>query len=408
MKVEERFLQYVGYPTMSDENSESCPSSARQWALIEHLVREMQEMGLEEVKADENGYVTAAVPANVEGRPTVGFIAHMDTSPDAPDAPVRPCTVLYEGEPVLLNAGRQLYLDAAEYPALNRYKGQHLIVTDGTTLLGADDKAGIAEILTAVEELLHSGRPHGRIRIGFTPDEEIGRGADRFDVESFGADYAYTVDGGALGELEYENFNAAGATIRFSGVSIHPGSAKNKMKNAALMAMECNALLPAMEIPRCTEGREGFFHLTDMSGDVEHAQLRYIIRDHDRARFEERKRTLEKAVEAINEKWGADSAELILRDSYYNMKEKLADKMWIVERAADAMRKVGVEPEFTPVRGGTDGARLSFMGLPCPNICTGGENFHSRFEYVPVESMEKITAILLELMCGAEKIVQNP
>jgi tripeptide aminopeptidase len=302
--------------------------------------------------------------------------------------------VKYEGGSVCLNEEKGIFLTPEEYPSMNRYVGNRLIVTDGTTLLGADDKAGVCAIVSAIERIIKSGAKHGTVKIGFTPDEEIGRGADHFDVEKFGADYAYTVDGGGLGELEYENFNAASAKAEFFGVSIHPGSAKDKMKNAALMAMDFNALLPADEIPAKTEGYEGFFHLIDMKGDCENAELVYIIRDHDRAKFEEKKVVFKSVCDQINEKYGCGSCAVTVKDSYYNMKEIIDENMFTIERAIAAMKAVGVEPEIVPIRGGTDGARLSFMGLPCPNICTGGENFHSRFEYLPVESLEKVVDIV--------------
>ncbi len=309
----------------------------------------------------------------------------------------------YEGEDVLLNAARDLWLRAADYPALEKHRGQNLIVTDGTTLLGADDKAGAAEIVTALEALIASGAEHGKVCVAFTPDEEIGRGADHFDIPGFGADYAYTVDGGRLGELEYENFNAAAATVTLHGLSIHPGDAKGRMKNASLMAMEYDALLPAGEIPAETEGYEGFFHLCSMEGAVEEAKLVYIVRDHDRTRFERRKEQMRAAAERICEKYGPGAAEVALRDSYYNMREKIEPHMEIIERAKAALEKNGVTPVVKPIRGGTDGARLSFEGLPCPNLCTGGENYHGRFEYVPAEDMETMVNVLCTLITDAAK-----
>lgn len=399
MKVEERFLTYVAYPTMSDENSPTCPSTEKQRFLAKALDAELRALGLCDVKTDENGYVTATLPANAEGFPnTVGLIAHMDTSDAAPDAPIKPRTVEYEGGDILLNSDLGIYLTEREYPYLSGYKGQHLIVTDGTTLLGADDKAGIAEIVTALERLITSNIPHGKVRVAFTPDEEIGRDGERFDVPAFGADFAYTVDGGALGELEYETFNAASATVTVNGVSIHPGSAKGRMKNAALIAFEYNALLPKDEIPAKTEGYEGFYHLTDLSGDVEKARLSYIIRDHDRAVFESRKETMLRAADTINAQYGEGTVAVKLTDSYYNMRERIEPCMYIVECAKEAMTALGVKPICQPIRGGTTGAHLSFMGLPCPNLCTGGENFHSRFEFVSVESMERVTDILCKLI----------
>ncbi len=399
MKVQDRFLKYVSFPTMSDEESETCPSSAKQKKLGEYLTEELLSLGLADAHMDENGYVYATLPANCEGGiPTVGLISHMDTSPEAADEPIRPKTVAYDGGDILLNEEKGITMREADYPYLADYRGQHLIVTDGTTLLGADDKAGVAEIVTAIEALIASGKKHGTVKIGFTPDEEIGRGADLFDVEKFGADYAYTVDGGALGELEYENFNAASAVAEFAGISIHPGSGKDRMKNAALYAAEFVSLLPAHEIPAETEGYEGFYHLLGIEGGIESAKVTYIIRDHDREKFEEKKRVFLAAGEKINEKYGEGTCRVTVKDSYYNMKEIIDANLYTVERAKTAMREVGIEPKVIPIRGGTDGARLSFMGLPCPNLCTGGENFHSRFEFVSVESMEKISEMLVRLL----------
>ena len=400
MTVLDRFLKLVSFPTASDENSEACPSTPGQRALAEELVRQMKELGIQDAVVDENGYVYGTIPANCERPlPVYGLIAHMDTSPDACGAHIHPrVTEAYDGGDIVLNAEKGILLRPAEYESLRRNVGKRLVVTDGTTLLGADDKAGVAEILSAAEKLLASDRPHGKIRLAFTPDEEIGRGADRFDVAFFGADYAYTVDGGTLGELEYENFNAASAKIVIHGKSIHPGSAKGKMVNASLVAMELHALLPEKETPFFTEGYEGFFHLTDMQGETEQAQLSYIIRDHDRTRFEARKARMQEACGVINGRYGAGTAELTLRDSYYNMKEKLDGCMFLIEDAKYALRELGVEPVTVPIRGGTDGARLSFMGLPCPNLCTGGENYHGRFEYIPVEDMELCASMLAGLM----------
>ena len=399
MKVQDRFLKYVSFPTMSDEESETCPSSAKQKKFGEYLTEELLSLGLADAHMDENGYVYATLPANCEGGiPTVGLISHMDTSPEAADEPIRPKTVAYDGGDILLNEEKGIAMREADYPYLADYRGQHLIVTDGTTLLGADDKAGVAEIVTAIEALIASGKKHGTVKIGFTPDEEIGRGADLFDVEKFGADYAYTVDGGALGELEYENFNAASAVAEFAGISIHPGSGKDRMKNAALYAAEFVSLLPAHEIPAETEGYEGFYHLLGIEGGIENAKVTYIIRDHDREKFEEKKRVFLAAGDKINEKYGEGSCRVTVKDSYYNMKEIIDANLYTVERAKTAMREVGIEPKIIPIRGGTDGARLSFMGLPCPNLCTGGENFHSRFEFVSVESMEKISEMLVRLL----------
>ena len=395
MTVSERFLKYVNYPTMSDESCPDCPSTKKQLALAGELAKELDLLGLTDARVDEHGYVYASLPATAEAKNVIGFIAHMDTSDAAPDSPIRPRRVVFDGSDIVLNEEKGIVLSPSVYPCLNRYRGQELIVTDGTTLLGADDKAGIAEIMTMLEKL--KDRPHGLIRVAFTPDEEIGRGADLFDVAGFSADYAYTVDGGALGELEYENFNAASAKAVFHGVSIHPGSAKGLMKNACLMALRFDSLLPADEIPEKTEGREGFHHLCDMKGSIELAELDYIIRDHNRAEFEKKKEQLLAAADRINAEYGPGSAEVILRDSYFNMKEIIEAHPETVDRALAAMRETGIEPQVVPIRGGTDGARLSFMGLPCPNLCTGGENYHSRFEFIPTGSMEKISDLLVRI-----------
>ena len=400
MTVIDRFLKLVSFETTSDEASETCPSTPNQKLLGAELVRQMQEMGISDAHMDEHGYVYGTVPANTDKTlPVLGLIAHMDTSPDASGKDIKPrITEPYAGGDVILNAGKDIRLSPADFPSLNRHIGKRLIVTDGTTLLGADDKAGVAEILAAAQALLTSDRPHGTVRLGFTPDEEIGRGADLFDVKGFGANYAYTVDGGAIGELEYENFNAASAVLKFNGRSVHPGDAKDKMISAMLMAMEFNALLPAMETPAHTEGYEGFYHLTDMSGSVEHAQLKYIIRDHDREKFERRKAVMQQTAQEICNIYGKDAVQLTLRDSYYNMKEQLRDCMFLIDDAKTAMQQIGITPIVTPIRGGTDGARLSYEGLPCPNLCTGGENYHGRFEYVPADDMEKITALLTQIV----------
>ena len=395
--VLERFLHYVSFNTKSDEESPSCPSTPGQLVLGEALVQEMKAMGIADAAMDKNGYIMGTVPGD-PSLPAIGLIAHMDTSPDCSGENIKARVMHYTGQDLCLNEEKSIWLRAADYPSLNDNVGKHLVVTDGTTLLGADDKAGVAEILTAVEQLIREGGKHATVKIGFTPDEEIGRGADLFDVAGFGADYAYTVDGGSIGELEYENFNAAGAKVEIFGVNIHPGSAKDKMKNAQLIAMEFNALLPADQRPEHTEGYEGFFHLTDMQGDVEKATLYYIIRDHDFEKFEEKKELLVKAGEKMNEKYGNGSVCVSVKDSYFNMKQMIEPCMFIVERAKSAMEAVGITPSIQPIRGGTDGARLSFEGLPCPNLCTGGENFHSRFEYVPVEDMERIKDLLIQLM----------
>ena len=393
------FLDYVRIPTMSDEESESIPSTKKQLVLANLLKDQLLELGLADARVDEYGYVYASLPANTDKKvDTVGFIAHMDTSSEASDENIKPQIVEYRGGDILMNAERGIYMRESDYPCLKGYANQHLVITDGTTLLGADDKAGIAEIMSALKKIIDTGATHGKICVAFTPDEEIGRGADQFDVEGFGADYAYTVDGGALGELEYENFNAASAKVTVNGVSIHPGSAKDRMKNASLIACEFNSLLPADEIPEMTEGYEGFHHLLSMTGECELAKLNYIIRDHDRAKFEEKKRVFIETAEIINKKYGEGTLVLNLTDSYYNMKEMIEPCMYVVERAKRAMTDLGVEPKVVPIRGGTDGARLSFMGLPCPNLCTGGENFHSRFEFVSCESMEKISDIIVRIV----------
>ena len=408
MKNTDRFLRYVSYPTMSDETSETVPSTEKQLVLSRAIAEELIEIGLEDVELDDKGYLYATLPANVENSTvTLGLVAHVDTSDACADHPIKTKIVKYNGENICLNEEKGIYLTREEYPSLDKYVGDDLIVTDGTTLLGADDKAGVAAIVSAVENVKNSGVPHGRIRICFTPDEEIGRGADHFDVEKFAADYGYTVDGGALGEIEYENFNAASAVVKFNGVSIHPGSAKDKMKNASLMAMDFNALLPADEIPAKTEGYEGFFHLIEMSGECESATLVYIIRDHDMEKFNEKKALLLECAEKINAKYGEGCCVATVKDSYFNMKEIIDNHMYTIDRAVEAMVQVGVNPIIMPIRGGTDGARLSFMGLPCPNICTGGENFHSRFEYLSVQSLNKVVEIVERLIINATYAERN-
>ena len=405
MTVIERFLKLVSFDTTSSEETHQHPSTPNQKVLGAELVRQMQKLGIKDAHMDEFGYVYGTIPANCEkSLPVYGLIAHMDTSPDAPGGPIHArITETYEGGDIVLNEEQGIVLSPREYESLLNHTGKRLIVTDGTTLLGADDKAGVAEILSAAEMLLNSNRPHGTIRIAFTPDEEIGEGTDHFDVAGFGADYAYTVDGGAIGELEYENFNAASAIVEITGLSIHPGSACGKMVNASLVAMEFASLLPALETPYFTDGYEGFFHLADMQGSVERAKLSYIIRDHDREKFEARKGVLEKAAEEIDRRYGTGTVTLTIRDSYFNMKEKIEPCMFLVEQAKSAMLELGIAPKVQPIRGGTDGARLSFEGLPCPNLCAGGENFHGRFEYVPVEDMEKITKLLATIVWNVAK-----
>ena len=401
MELTERFLKLVSYPTTSDEGSETCPSTPGQLVLARAIVEDMRAMGIADAYVDDHGYVYGTVPATGEG-PTIGLIAHMDTSPDAKGEDIRArMTEPYEGGDIVLNEALGIRLSPRDYPVLLHHTGKRLIVTDGTTLLGADDKAGVAEILTCAERLLRSGKPHGAVRIGFTPDEEIGRGADRFDVAGFGADYAYTVDGGALGEIEYENFNAAAAEVVCHGRSIHPGSARGKMINAAHLAMEFHRLLPELEVPAATDGYEGFYHLTDISGHVEEARLRYIIRDHDAETFARRCRFFQKAADFLNEKYGSGTVEATVTESYRNMKEKILPHMHIVTAAKAAMEACGVTPREVPIRGGTDGARLSYEGLPCPNLCTGGENFHGRFEFIPAEDMEKVVDILERIVLDA-------
>ena len=395
--VKERFLRYVSFDTMSDETSETCPSSAKQKLLGAALVEEMKEMGIADAFMDENGYVYGTVPGDPE-LPTIGLIAHMDTSPDASGANIKAKVVEYNGGDVCLNEEKGIFLKVSDYPNLKNHVGKHLIVTDGTTLLGADDKAGVAEIMAAAEELIASGERHATLKIGFTPDEEIGRGADKFDVKGFGADYAYTADGGPVGEIEYENFNGASAKVVVHGRNIHPGSAKDKMINSQLIAMEFAALLPAQQRPEHTEGYEGFFHLTDMMGEVEQSKLFYIIRDHDIDKFEEKKAVMTAAADYINAKHGAGTLELTIRDSYFNMKKCIEPVMFVVDRAKEAMAAVGMKPEEVPIRGGTDGARLSYEGLPCPNLCTGGENYHGRFEFIPVEDMELCVKMLKKIL----------
>lgn len=395
--VQDRFLRYVAFDTKSDENSETCPSTPGQLTFGAALVEEMKAMGITDAHMDEHGYIYGTVPGDPR-LPTIGLIAHMDTSPDASGTNVKAKIVPYDGNDILLNEEEDIWLKASDYPSLNEQVGKHLIVTDGTTLLGADDKAGIAEIMTAAEFLLTARRTHATLKIGFTPDEEIGRGADLFDVEKFSADYAYTVDGGGLGELEYENFNAASASVEFSGINIHPGSAKEKMVNSQHIAMEFHSLLPLHQRPESTEGYEGFFHLTEMDGTVEKSHLHYILRDHDMEKFQQKKQMMEHITAFLNDKYGKGTVRLTLRDSYYNMKEKILPHIHIVEKAKAAMEALGITPHVCPIRGGTDGARLSFMGLPCPNIFTGGHNFHGRFEYIPVEDMEKCTELLIHLL----------
>lgn len=398
--VIERFLEYVRLDTQSDEHTGTQPSTAKQHDLAKLLYDQLCAMGIKKVTYDkEHCYVYASIPASagMEGKgKKLGFIAHMDTAMEVTGANVKPRIVSYEGGNIVLNEKENILLSPEEFPELMQYIGKDLIVTDGTTLLGADDKAGVAEIMAMASFFTtHPEILHGELRIAFTPDEEIGSGTDYFDLELFDADVAYTVDGGALGELEYENFNAASAEVKVSGRSVHPGDAKDKMINASLVAMDYHALLPAEETPAHTEGYEGFYHLTGMSGAIEQAELSYLIRDHDRERFEQRKECMRKAAEQINERFGQELVRITIEDSYYNMCEKIKPHMELIEYAKAAMEELGIPAKTVPIRGGTDGARLSFMGLPCPNLCTGGRNCHSRFEYACVQDMEQIVKVLV-------------
>jgi len=387
MDIVDRFLKYVSFCTTSDENTHMTPSTPGQMEFACYLADELKQIGLKEVSLDKNGYIMATLPANVSGDeksvPVIGFIAHMDTSPDASGKHIKPSIV---------KAEERTYID-------HRYAGQDVIVTDETTLLGADDKAGIAEIVTAMEYLIqHPEIRHGKIRIGFTPDEEIGCGADHFDVKAFGADFAYTMDGGTIGELEFENFNAAACKIKVHGLNVHPGTAYHKMRNSMRIAYQIAVMLPRFQTPEHTQGYEGFYHLIGMSGTVEETTLNYIIRDHDRTLFEYRKRELEHLVRKINTEYGEGTAEIEIRDQYYNMREKIEPVMYIIDLAKEALLSAGIEPVVKPIRGGTDGARLSFEGLPCPNIFAGGENFHSRYEYLPIPSMKKACEVILQIV----------
>ena len=395
-----RFISYVTIDTESDPNSETTPSTEKQWNLANKLVEELKEIGLSDVTIDENAYIMATLPSNVDYQvPTIGFISHFDTSPDFTGANVKPQIIEdYDGKDIVLNAEENIILSPDYFEDLLMYKGQTLITTDGTTLLGADDKAGITEIVSAMEYLInHPEIKHGKIRIGFTPDEEIGRGAHKFDVEKFGADWAYTMDGSQVGELEYENFNAAGAKITVKGKIVHPGYAKGKMINSMYYASEFINTLPRLETPEHTEGYEGFFHLHNMEGEVEETILQYIIRDHDKDKFEARKALLEKIVFDLNTKYESEVFKIEIKDQYFNMKEKVEPVMHIVDIAEEAMKAVGVTPLIKAIRGGTDGSQLSYMGLPCPNIFAGGHNFHGRYEYVPVESIQKAVDVICKI-----------
>lgn len=399
-----RFLHLVSFDTHSEEGNPACPSTPQQRELGQFLAKELAHIGLVDVIQDDWGYVYGTIPATADGYPTIGLIAHMDVSSDAPSAGIRPRLITnYDGGDIVLNEAGPIVLSPATFPSLHTHVGKTLIVTDGTTLLGADDKAGIAEILTAAERLIQSDLPHGPVRIAFTPDEEIGRGADHFDLERFTADWAYTVDGGGLGELEYENFNAASAVITFCGKNVHPGSAYGCMQNALKMAMDFHTLLPAGETPEQTREYEGFFHLHALTGSVESAVSSYLIRDHDPAAFCRRKEQLHLAASQIESQYGPGSVHLTVTDTYYNMRRQIEPHMHIIKQARAAMEKVGITPKIVPIRGGTDGVRLSYMGLPCPNLCTGGENFHGRFEYIPLEDMEKTAEFLVTLILDTPK-----
>ncbi|MDR0371081.1 MAG: peptidase T [Prevotellaceae bacterium] len=399
--ITERFLDYVSYSTASDETTNMTPSTPGQMVFAKHLAEELKSIGLEDVSLDKNGYIMATLPANIDKEvPVIGFIAHIDTSPDMSGKNIKARIVKnYNGEDILLNEEQVIVLSPDTYPEILKYKGQDIIVTDGTTLLGADDKAGIAEIVTAMEYLIaHPEIKHGKIRIAFTPDEEIGQGADHFDVKKFGAEWGYTIDGSEIGELEYENFNAAGAKVTFKGLNVHPGYAKHKMINSMRIAFQYANMLPRHETPEHTEGYEGFYHLVSMSGTVEESVLSYIIRDHDRDRFERRKKEMQHLTNKINAEFGEGSAVIEIRDQYYNMREKVEPVMHVVDLAEESMKEIGITPNIKPIRGGTDGARLSFEGLPCPNIFAGGHNFHGRFEYLPIPSMEKAMRLIVKII----------
>lgn len=400
-KVVDKFLNYVAIDTRSEYDSPNFPSSQKQFNLANLLVKELEELGLKDASVDENCYVMATLPSNTDKDiPTIGFIAHMDTSPDMSGENVKPKIVKdYDGGDIILNEENNIILSPKDFPELKEYIGKTIITTDGTTLLGADDKAGIAEIMTAIEYLVNNPQiKHGDIKVAFTPDEEVGRGADGFNVEKFNADFAYTIDGGGIGELEYENFNAAGVNITIKGRNVHPGTAKNKMINSVEIAMELNSMLPENQKPKYTEGYEGFFLLTSLNGDVEETTVKYIIRDHFKDKFEEKKALMQKIVNFLNHKYGEGTVQIEMKDQYYNMKEKIEPVMHIVDTAKQAMKELGISPKITPIRGGTDGARLSYMGLPCPNLFTGGHNYHGKYEFIPTESMEKAVEVILKII----------
>jgi len=399
-KILDKFLRYVAVETTSNDSSDAQPSSKCQLDLLQMLADELNAMGVK-ATLDEWGYVMATIPSNIDKEvPAVGFIAHVDTAPDASGKDIKPQIIEnYNGEDILLNAQTGVKIPVADFPEIKQYKGQTIITTDGTTLLGADDKAGVAEIMSAVEYIVeHPEFKHGEIKIGFTPDEEIGRGVDKFDVEKFGAKYAYTMDGGQIGELEYENFNAASAKIHIQGRNVHPGYAKDKMINAIIIAMELNGMLPVQQRPEFTSGYEGFFHIVGISGAVEEASVSYIIRDHSMAKFEQKKALMKDVVTFINAKYGEGTAVLEMKDQYYNMREQVEPHYHIIEKAIKAMEMADIKPMVQPIRGGTDGARLSFMGLPCPNIFAGGHNFHGKLEYLPLQSMEKASQVVLNII----------
>lgn len=406
MNLLERFLKYVSIHTTSDENTGLVPSTPQQMEFAKILAEELKDMGMQDVSLDKKGYLMATLPSNIDKDvPTVGFISHLDTSPDMSGKNVKPRIVEnYDGNDIILNEKENIVLSPKQFPELTMYRGQSLVVTNGLTLLGADDKAGIAEIMTAMDYFIKNPDvKHGKVRIAFNPDEEIGLGAHHFDVEKFGCQFAYTMDGGEIGELEYENFNAAGAKVTFYGTNVHPGYAKNKMVNSMKIATKFMATVPANESPEYTDGYEGFYHLTGIGGDVEKTTVSYIIRDHDRKKFEERKAHLQMLVDKINSEFGYNTATLEIKDQYYNMKEKVEPVKYIVDIASEAIRQAGVEPKVKPIRGGTDGAQLSFKGLPCPNIFAGGHNFHGKYEFVPIQSMEKATEVVKNII----KIVAN-
>lgn len=399
----ERFLRYISIDTASDPESPTQPSSEKQLTLSRLLVKELKEMGIKDVALDQYGYVMATIPSNLPSGtkvPKIGFIAHVDSAPDAPGDNINPQIIEnYDGSDIVINSEKNMIMKTAEFPELLKYKGQTIITTDGNTLLGADDKAGIAEIMAAAEYLMtHPEFPRGEIKIGFTPDEEIGRGVDKFDVKKFDADWAYTLDGGEIGELEYENFNAASAKIHIQGRNIHPGYAKDKMINAIILASEFNSLLPVEQRPEFTQNYEGFFHIIRFDGTVENAMIQYIIRDHDFDKFEQKKNLIEESITFMNKKYGNGTFRLELNDQYYNMRKQVEPHYHIVEKAVEAMKMAGVDPNIKPIRGGTDGSRLSYMGLPCPNIFAGGHNFHGRYEYIPLESMEKASQVILNIV----------